>query len=84
MGITRKKEPTLLERYNAAATTREAALSVFTGVLDDLTAAEAEALAVAEEARDQAAELLAVAKVAEQHAIGTYDKRVQIGKVLGL
>lgn len=77
-------EPDLDERLASAAATREAALLVFQAVLDDLRAAEAEALAVSMAAAEEAERLRALAAEAEEEAAAAAERRVAIAQLLGL
>lgn len=77
-------EPNLVERLASAAATREAALSVFQAVLDDLRAAEAEALDVSMTAAEEVERLRALAASAEEEAAAAAERRVAIAQLLGL
>lgn len=72
------------ERINGAAATRDAALSVFQAAADDLMAAEAEALAAAEEADLQADYYRGLAIAATNQANRTADRGNAIRDLLGL
>jgi hypothetical protein len=79
-----KPAPSLDERLTAADTTREAALSVFTAALDDLQVAEAEALAVYDEAQVERARLHLLAQEADEVAYQASEKRKALKALLGL